>query len=85
MASEPPKEGWELTFAFPDQSPSYAHGFVCGKLWQRMKESNAPIQDTVENDIVEHVVAMAMALGWTESVERLNDDWSHVILEKRLA
>lgn len=29
--------GYELVFAFRDQSPSFAHGFTCGRIWQQMK------------------------------------------------
>lgn len=36
MPHESDENGWRLVVAFPDESPSFAHGVEVGKLWARM-------------------------------------------------
>lgn len=38
------EEGYSLILSFPDQSPSFVHGFEAGTIFQRMSE-NEPIID----------------------------------------
>ena len=53
--------GYSLTFAFPDQSPSFAHGFCCGRLWEQMRGHGAcAISATVPTEVRETIEAMAM-------------------------
>ena len=57
------ESGYELVLAFCDQSPSYAHGFACGRIWQQMRERRAPFSETIQAELREDVIAMATAAG----------------------
>jgi hypothetical protein len=57
-------EGYDLVLAFPDQSPEFAHGFTCGRIWQKMLEAPArDVQETVLAECRPTIEAMAMAKG----------------------
>ena len=73
-------EGYELVFAFSDQSPSFAHGFTCGKIWQQMRTRTAPFSETIAAALREEVIAMATATGWREEFCELDgtDEWLRV-------
>ncbi len=73
---------YQLSFAFPDQSPSYAHGFAAGRIWQRMSSSDEPIKDIVLQDLRPSIEAMAMAKGWQEQFTNMSDDWMELLLTK---
>ena len=82
MRSSPMDEnGYELVLAFPDQSPSFAHGFTCGRIWQQMQDNPAAdIKVTVLADVLPTIEAMAMAKGWTEEVDDIGSGWMDVTL-----
>lgn len=67
--------GWKLSFAFSDQSPSYAHGFACGQVWQRMRDVTLPFTETVMDHLREDMIAMATAQGWREDIKDIGDNW----------
>lgn len=69
-----------LVLAFPDQSPSFAHGFTCGRIWQQMSENKPVIQETVLAETQTTIEAMAMSKGWTEEVTDIGDGWLTVRL-----
>src|ERR1700727_450531 len=75
-ASEP---GWSLTFAFPNQAPDFAYGFSCGRLWEQMRTASA-ICGTFPTECRVTIEAMAMSLGWVETITVLDDDWIQVDL-----
>jgi hypothetical protein len=74
-------EGYDLVLAFPDQSPGFAHGFTCGRIWQAMSEfSGRDLIETVVSETRPTIEAMAMAKGWTESFTELGNGWLEVRL-----
>lgn len=73
---------WELVLSFPDQSPSFAHGFTCGRIWQQMTENRAVIEHTVREGCKSTIEAMAMAKGWTEELTDIGDGWINVRLSR---
>lgn len=78
-------DGYNLALAFPDQSPSFAHGFTCGRIWQRMADNPAQdIHEMVLAETRETIEAMAMAKGWTEEFEEVGGGWLSVILRSPL-
>ena len=60
------KSGNELVFAFRDQSPSFVHGFTCGRIWQQFRTRTDPFSETIASEIREDVIALATAAGWME-------------------
>lgn len=75
-------DGYGLVLAFPDQSPSFAHGFTCGRIWQAMTEfPGRDVVETVDADVRSTIEAMAMAKGWTEVFDELGDGWLSVTLK----
>lgn len=81
-----PDDNYSLAFAFPDQSPEFAYGFTCGRIWQAMTE--APARDVVETVLAETrstIEAMAMAKGWVEEIKEIGDGWLSVTLRSPLA
>jgi hypothetical protein len=78
-------EGYDLVLAFPDQSPEFAHGFTCGRIWQKMLEAPArDVQETVLAECPPTIEAMAMAKGWVEEIKDIGDGWLDVRLRTPL-
>lgn len=75
-------ENYSLVMSFPDQSPSFAHGFTCGRIWHAMTESPAcdVVEEMVDADCRPTIEAMAMAKGWIEEIAEINDGWISVRL-----
>jgi len=73
-------DGWKLVMAFPDQSPNFAHGFACGRVWEQMKSGRSPIEGTLPAEC--QTTIEAMAHGWVERIDKLDDDWISVTLTK---
>lgn len=77
---------YDLVLAFPDQSPSFAHGFTCGRIWQQMSQwqrqlhLNFVIEETVLDATRPTIEAMAMAKGWVEQFTDIGDGWLNVRL-----
>lgn len=69
-----PEANYRLAVAFPDQSPGFAHGFTCGRIWQQMKDG-LPIDETVLAETRPCIEAMAMAEGWVEGFSDVGDGW----------
>lgn len=75
---------WELAFRFDDQSLSFNHGFVCGQIWQRMKDGESPIEETIAPEIAHEVGRFATNRGYRADWEKLNEHWGKVTLTKQL-
>jgi hypothetical protein len=77
-------EGHELVLAFRDQSPSFAHGFTCGRIWQQMRDRSAPFSETIPAELREDAIALATAAGWIEEFLPLDEagEWLRVTFMK---
>lgn len=73
-------EGYELIFAFRDQSESFALGFTLGRIRERMN-SNKSFSEIIPTELVEDVIALATTFGWQEMITPLKDGWSDCWLE----
>ena len=75
-----PEAGYELVITFGDQSPSFAHGFTCGRIWQQMRTRNAPFSETIAAELREDVIALATVAGWMETFLPLDEtgEWLRV-------
>jgi hypothetical protein len=71
---------YKLVFLFPDQSLSFANGFACGRIWERMAESDKPITEIMLAENRDTIEAMAMAKGWDEKIVILDEHWIEVTL-----
>lgn len=67
--------GYELILAFRDQSPSFAHGFTCGRIWQQMMTRTDPFSQTIKAELREDVIALATTAGWVEEFLDLDNGW----------
>lgn len=76
--------GWKLAFVFDDQSPSFAHGFACGKLYQKMLDGQSPIEETIISDIAKEVGRFATNQGYRADWEPLGTQWGNITLTKQL-
>lgn len=79
--------GWQLLVAFPDESPSFVHGFEAGRIWQRMKVNDeAEIWATTHPENREVIRRMADAEGWSVEVTPTDvEGWDRTLLTKRSA
>lgn len=69
------------TLCFPDQSPSFAHGFACGRVWERLLVPGArTVSAVMPAETRDTIEAMAMALGWIETVDTVDAEWIEVTL-----
>lgn len=63
--------GYGLVVSFPDQSPSFVHGFEAGGIWEQMKfarlGASAALSMTVHTENLEVIERMAISQGWTFS------------------
>ena len=58
-------DGYQLLVSFPDQSPTFCHGFEAGKLWAEMRGGlSAEIETTTRVENREVILRMATAEGW---------------------
>jgi hypothetical protein len=67
-----------------DQSPSFTHGFTCGKLWQRMVAGESPIEETILHNIAREVGRLATNQAYRADWEQLDEHWAKVTLTKQL-
>jgi hypothetical protein len=72
-------DNYSLIFAFPDQSASFAHGFACGRIWEKMKSAER-IEELVLAETRPMIEAMCMSRGWVEQFTDIGDGWLHAIL-----
>lgn len=64
MSDDAVKDGeceFGLLLAFPDESPSFVHGFEAGGLWERMARGETPIELEVAHSANEEVHRRAAA------------------------
>ncbi len=69
---------YKLEFAFRDQSPSFAYGFICGQIRQQMKDRTYTFTMTVPAEIREDVIALATHYGWKEQIIEIDSGWLEV-------
>jgi hypothetical protein len=76
--------GYELVVSFPDQSPSFAHGFEAGKIYERLSRINvgegsaASFVTLILPGNGEVVRRIAEAKGWKVEIEPSTEapnDW----------
>ena len=82
MPDEPQPAPWMLALTFLDQSPSFAHGFTCGRVWEQMRAGWSVIDMPVLAELRPQIEAMAMHMGWTEEFSDMGDGWVRVVLYK---
>lgn len=77
--------GWRLVVAFPDESPSFAHGVEVGKLWEQMKRgivAEISLHTMIENHEV--LRRVAEYLGWEFStISTTMAEWEYSTFVKR--
>jgi hypothetical protein len=62
---------WKLVFKFPDQSPSFAHGFTAARIWwTAMPLSKKQC----------FLKAGSASKGWDDSWEDIGDGWLRVTI-----
>jgi hypothetical protein len=64
MRDEDAHGGWRLLVAFPDQSPSFAHGVEAGKIWMRLKTEAGTIECVTMVENAEVLRRLAEYQGW---------------------
>ena len=69
-------------FRFLDQNPHFANGFAAGQIWQKMQDSDADFEMTVHEECWLTIEAMAMHLGWMETIDKLGSGWIRVKMTK---
>jgi len=75
---------YSLILAFPDESPSFAHGFEAGLLYQRLLAGETPIEDVAHAENREVVSRMAERCGYECRLEEAEvEGWLTVRLEKK--
>lgn len=85
MTDEPEEENtWQLLVAFPDESPSFAHGFQAGQIWEAMKRSDPRIEATVLAENEEVCMRMARSQGYTMTCDKIvgYPEWRDLVLVK---
>ena len=77
------EHGYELVIAFEDQSPSFAHGFEAGRVWQQFKDRKPYITDTVSHDNAELYSQMAARSDYILELKDIGDGWMTLRAEFR--
>ena len=57
-------ETWQPVVLFPDESPSFVHGFEAGMIWALMEAGQAVIERTCHEENREVLTRMADRLGY---------------------
>lgn len=83
MSEEEHEHTFGLVVSFPDQSASFTNGFEAGRLDQRMKVGETPIEECVHTDNEEIYRRLAdyqgYAMEWRASEV---EGWSYIELRK---
>ena len=74
-----------LLVSFPDQSPSFVHGFEAGQLWERMDRGSAlEIEATTHRENREVIRRMADQCGFDAEIQPTEvEGWDQTTLTKR--
>lgn len=75
-------DGYKLMIEFPDQSPSFVHGFETGRLWERLGTGASTIVDWFSPENFELIKMMCGHFGYTWEVREEKDGWLELVLEK---
>lgn len=72
-----------LILPFPDQSPSFCHGFEAGNVWTELKTKTFVDGRTVRVENTEVLKAIAAHYGYTATlVESEVEGWLYMSVEK---
>lgn len=81
--------GWSLVLAFPDETPSFAHGFEAGRIYERICRMNvgedavAEIVEITNAENRELVQRMAAVKGWAVEIAPTGTEgWDSVTFRK---
>ena len=76
-------EEYSMLFSFPNQSPSFVHGFEAGMLWREMEAGALTIKRTIHSINLGLVHRMATQSGYSfNSVPTNIDEWTNIELVK---
>jgi|GraSoiStandDraft_4_1057263.scaffolds.fasta_scaffold1129181_2 hypothetical protein len=70
--------GYTLVLPFDTDDPEFVRGFEVGRLWERMKLTPEPFEETVHSTNAEMVMRMAEAQKRLVSGTELDDMWMTV-------
>ena len=69
--------GYELVLAFPDASPSFAHGMEAGRLWERLRQERRVHEEMIHTANREVVGRLAAAYGYVvDFADLAQGSWS---------
>ena len=68
-----------LLMPFLDESPSFVHGFECGKLWQDLDAGKSFTDATVHNANVSQIKMMCEHFGYEYSLKDCGDGYWHYL------
>jgi len=63
--------GVVTTIAFPDQSPSFLHGFELGRIWQQIADGMILIEDVVSTANEAALLELGLACGYDVAFDSL--------------
>jgi hypothetical protein len=71
-----------MALYFDDQSPSFAHGFTCGRIWAKLGLKEPFIEEAVMDENLVMVRRMADYHFYYFEAEELGNGWLSVKLSK---
>jgi hypothetical protein len=69
------KEGYELLMAFVDQSRSFAHGFDCERIWEKLSHGQSIECHTLSSQNRKQIELMAEHFKREAILDELADGW----------
>jgi hypothetical protein len=72
---------YKLALAFLDSSPSFAHGFEAGKLYQQMRDRQPKIENYYQTGNLEQIKLMCQELGYAIVSLNIADDYFWLEIE----
>jgi diphthamide synthase (EF-2-diphthine--ammonia ligase) len=77
--------GHSLLIAFDNETPDFARGFECGRVWALMREDDSEHSFEMHTDNAEMVLRLAEASGRTVRWVEHDDTWSTAYFSERAA
>lgn len=72
------EETYELVLAFLDQSASFTFGFVCGELWNELKNSGEVRNYLLPDECLEQAKEIARKLGKELFIDAAHEQWNTI-------
>lgn len=73
----------KLIMAFKDESASFAHGFACGQIWEKV-QSGEKIEDYLcLNTNIDQIIEIAKTFGCDAIFKTVNDEWLEVTIKPK--